>query len=392
MKAVMYGAGNIGRGFIGQLLSQSGYEVQFVDVKQEVIDQLNTQHQYPVRILYQDTYEESMVTNVSCVDGKVPEAIAAAIAEADLMATAVGVNILKFIIPNIALGLKKRWENPDAAPLNIIICENLIGADSYIKGEVAKLLTAEEQKLLEEKVGFVEASIGRMVPVQTPEMQGDNPLRVCVESYGILPVDKAAFKGEIPPVKNMVPFAPFEFYIQRKLFLHNMGHAFTAYLGAVNGKDYIWESIEDPYTELLVLRTMQQSAMALSMEHNVPFMELNDHVEDLDYRFANRQLGDTVKRVGNDLNRKLNPNDRLVGALLLCQKQGINAKYICLAIAAALCFPFDEKVSGTAPEQMLTEIAKLDPASAEYAAILKYYDLLKAGKTTKELVAILKAD
>lgn len=132
--------------------------------------------------------------------------------------------------------------------------------------------------------------------------------------------------------------------------------------------------------------------MALSMEHNVPFMELNDHVEDLVYRFANKQLGDTVKRVGNDLNRKLNPNDRLVGALNLCKKQGIEPKYICLAIAAALCFPFDENVSGTAPEQMLTEIAKLDPASKEYAAILKYYDLLKARKTTKELVAILKAD
>lgn len=392
MKAVMYGAGNIGRGFIGQLLSQSGYEVQFVDVKQEVIDQLNTQHQYPVRILYQDTYEETMVTNVSCVDGKVPEAIAEAIANADLMATAVGVNILKFIIPNIALGLKKRWENPAAKPLNIIICENLIGADAYIKGEVAKLLNDDEKKLLDEKVGFVEASIGRMVPVQTPEMQGDNPLRVCVESYGILPVDKAAFKGEIPPVKNMVPFAPFEFYIQRKLFIHNMGHAFTAYLGAINGKDYIWESIEDPYTELLVLRAMKQSAIALGQEHDVPYVELDDHVEDLIHRFANKQLGDTVKRVGNDLNRKLNPNDRLVGALNLCLKHGVMPKYICLGVAAAMCFPFDEKVSGTAPEEILTEIAKLDPASKEYAAIMKYYDLIKAGKTTKELVEILKAD
>jgi len=392
MKAVMYGAGNIGRGFIGQLLSQSGYEVQFVDVKQEVIDQLNTQHQYPVRILYKDTYEESMVTNVSCVDGKDPEAVATAIAEADLMATAVGVNILKFIIGNIANGLKKRWANPDAKPLNIIICENLIGADSYIKGEVAKLLNDEEKKLLDEKVGFVEASIGRMVPVQTPEMQGDNPLRVCVESYGVLPVDKAAFKGEIPPVKNMVPFAPFEFYIQRKLFIHNMGHAFTAYLGAIAGKDYIWESIEDPYTELLVMRAMQQSAISLAAEHNVPYVELNDHVEDLIHRFANKQLGDTVKRVGNDLNRKLNPNDRLVGALNMCIKQGVLPKYICLGVAAAMCFPFDENVSGTAPEEILTSIAKLDPASKEYAYVMKYYDLIKAGKTTAELVELLKED
>ena len=32
MNAVMYGGGNIGRGFIGALLSQSGYRVTFIDV------------------------------------------------------------------------------------------------------------------------------------------------------------------------------------------------------------------------------------------------------------------------------------------------------------------------------------------------------------------------
>ena len=136
MKAVMYGAGNIGRGFIGQLFSQSGYETAFIDVAPAVIEQLNTQHEYPVRILYKEGYEESMVKNVSCVDGKDPEAIADAIAEADVMATAVGVNILKFIFGNIAGGLRKRWQDPDKAPLNIIICENLIGADKYLKEEI----------------------------------------------------------------------------------------------------------------------------------------------------------------------------------------------------------------------------------------------------------------
>lgn len=389
MKAVMYGAGNIGRGFIGQLLSQSGYEVYFIDVKPEVIEQLNTQHQYPVRILYKDTYEESMVTNVSCVDGTKVDDIAEAIASADVMCTAIGVNVLKFIFGNIAAGLKKRWENPDAKPLNIIICENLIGADQYIKENVAKLLNDDEKKLLDEKVGFVEASIGRMVPVQTPQMQGDNPLRVCVESYGILPVDKAAFKGEIPYIKNMVPFTPFEFYIQRKLFIHNMGHAICAYLGAVKGVDYIWQSIDDPYVELLVSRAMQQSAIALSEEHNVPYAELNDHVEDLLFRFKNKQLGDTVKRVGNDLNRKLNPNDRLVGALLNCQKHKVTPKYICLGIAAAMCFPYDE-VSQKAPEEILKEIAKLDESNEAYKIILDYYTLIKEGKSTRELMEIIQ--
>lgn len=386
MKAVMYGAGNIGRGFIGQLLSQSGYHVDFIDVAPAVIEQLNTQNQYPVRILYKDTYEETMVTNVACIDGKDPDAIATAIAEADVMATAIGVNVLKFIIGNIAAGLKKRWENPDKAPLNIIICENLIGADSYLKGEIAKLMNEEEKKLLDEKVGFVEASIGRMVPVQTDEMKGDNPLRVCVESFGILPVDKAAFKGEIPAIKNMVPFTPFEFYIERKLFIHNMGHAFTAYLGAIMGVDYIWQAIENPYVELLVQRAMQQSGMALATKHNVPYIEINDHVLDLLNRFGNRQLGDTVKRVGNDLNRKLNPNDRIVGALNMCVEQGVTPNYICLAAAAAMNFSHDE-VSNKPATEILAEICKIDANSEAGKTILAYDALIKKGATVEELLA-----
>ena len=386
MKAVMYGGGNIGRGFIGQLLSQSGYHVDFIDVAPAVIEQLNTQNQYPVRILYKDTYEETMVTNVACIDGKDPEAIAAAIAEADVMATAIGVNVLKFIIGNIAQGLKKRWENPDKAPLNIIICENLIGADAYLKGEIAKLMNDEEKKLLDEKVGFVEASIGRMVPVQTDEMKGDNPLRVCVESFGILPVDKAAFKGEIPAIKNMVPFTPFEFYIERKLFIHNMGHAFTAYLGAIMGVEYIWQAIENPYVELLVQRAMQQSGIALAAKHNVPYIEINDHVLDLLNRFGNRQLGDTVKRVGNDLNRKLNPNDRIVGALNMCVAQGIVPNYICLAAAAAMNFGHDE-VSKKPAAEILAEICKIDAQSEAGKAILAYDKLIKDGATVEELLA-----
>ncbi len=389
MKAVMYGAGNIGRGFIGQLLSQSGYHVDFIDVAPAVIEQLNTQHEYPVRILYKDTYEESMVTNVACIDGKDPDAIAAAIAEADVMATAIGVNVLKFIIGNIAQGLKKRWENPDKAPLNIIICENLIGADAYLKGEIAKLMNDDEKKLLDEKVGFVEASIGRMVPVQTDEMKGDNPLRVCVESFGILPVDKAAFKGEIPAIKNMVPFTPFEFYIERKLFIHNMGHAFTAYLGALMGVDYIWQAIENPTVELLVQRAMQQSGISLAAKHSVPYIEINDHVLDLLNRFGNRQLGDTVKRVGNDLNRKLNPNDRIVGALNMCVAQGITPNYICLAAAAAMNFAHDE-VSQKPATEILAEICKIDADSEAGKTILAYDKLIKDGATVEELLAAVR--
>ena len=108
-KAVMYGAGNIGRGFIGQLLYESGYEVCFIDVNQKLIKQLNTEKEYPVRLLDDDGYEETLVRNVRAVDGNDIDAVAQAIAEADICATAVGVNVLKFTAEPFRQGIIRRF-------------------------------------------------------------------------------------------------------------------------------------------------------------------------------------------------------------------------------------------------------------------------------------------
>ena len=239
-KAVMYGGGNIGRGFIGATLSQSGYAVTFIDVAEPVVKALSENHQYPVRYVSTNGYEDVLIENVTAVNGNDAEAASEAIAECDIMATAVGARILKFIIGNIVAGLRKRWARTDA-PLNIIICENLMDANLVMEKMLKEQLSEEECKIFDERVGLVEASIGRMVPVQTDEMKDGDPMRVCVERYGFLPTDKAAFKGEIPEIRNMVPFAPFDFYIKRKLYIHNMGHATCAYLGDLLGYEYIYQ-------------------------------------------------------------------------------------------------------------------------------------------------------
>ena len=111
MKAVMYGAGNIGRGFIGQLLSESGYKVSFIDVNMQVIDALNQRGEYTVEILENESNREVQVKNVCGVNGMDADAVAKAIAEADVMATAVGVNILPRIAGNIASGLRLGGRN-----------------------------------------------------------------------------------------------------------------------------------------------------------------------------------------------------------------------------------------------------------------------------------------
>lgn len=375
MKAVMYGGGNIGRGFIGALFSQSGYRVTFIDVAEAVVEPLREQQRYPVRIVSTEGHEDVWVENVTAVYGNRPEA-AEAIAACDIMATAVGARILPLIVPNIVAGLRLRWAR-GGRPLNIVICENLNDAATVLEGLLKEQLTAEEQAKLAETVGLVEASIGRMVPVQTQEMKDGEPLRICVERYGFLPVDKAAFKGEIPQIKNMVPYAPFDFYVKRKLYIHNMGHATCAYLGELLGLDYISESISVPAVRVLVQNAMEESAAALSRRYGASLLELQEHITDLLFRFKNAALKDTCLRVGGDPARKLGASDRLIGSSLLALEEGVAPAYIAVGAAAGLHRYLKE--NGGTPQTALSEASGLGAEHPLVELVLHYYEMLAAG-------------
>ena len=387
-KAIMYGGGNIGRGFIGALLSQSGFEVTFIDVAEPVVKALQENHTYPVRYVSSEGHRDVWIQNVTAVNGNDTEAATDAIANCDIMATAVGARILKFIVPNIVAGLRKRWAM-NGGPLNIIICENLMDANKVLEGMLKEQLTAEECAKFDETVGLVEASIGRMVPVQTEEMKDGEPMRVCVERYGFLPTDKAAFKGGVPEIKNMVPFAPFDFYIKRKLYVHNMGHATCAYLGDLLGLQYIYQSIDVADVRILVQNAMLESAMALSKKYGVAYEDIVMHITDLLNRFTNAALMDTCARVGGDPGRKLSADDRLIGSSVLAIEQGITPAYIAVGAAAGLHRYINEaegmEQGMDAAKQVLTEVSKLDAESKLAQMILAMYGKILSGATVAEL-------
>jgi len=398
MKAVMYGGGNIGRGFIGALLSQSGYQVTFIDVAEPVVKHLQEKKCYPIRYVYSGGHEDVLVENVTAVNGNDLEAASDAIAQCDIMATAVGARILKFIVPNIVAGLRKRWA-ANGGPLNIIICENLMDANKVLEGMLKEQLTEAECALFDQTVGLVEASIGRMVPVQTDEMKDGEPMRVCVERYGYLPTDKDAFKGGVPEIKNMVPFAPFDFYIKRKLYVHNMGHATCAYLGDLLGLEYIYQSVDVADVRILVQNAMLESAMALSNKYGASLSDLQMHITDLLGRFTNEALKDTCQRVGGDPARKLNAEDRLIGSSKLALKQGITPAYIAVGAAAGVYRYIKEtegaqqdettalkvlkEVSGLAADEQLTQMIlnmyRMILSGADMAALRRAADAVKTG-------------
>ena len=388
MNAIMYGAGNIGRGFIGSLLSQSGYRVTFVDVAEPVVKHLQEKECYPIRYVSTEGYEDVLIENVTALNGNNTEAVSDAIASCDIMATAVGARILKFIVPNIVAGLRKRWAM-GGKPLNIIVCENLMDANLVVEGMIKAQLTQEECKKFDETVGLVEASIGRMVPVQTEEMKDGEPMRVCVERYGFLPTDKAAFKGGVPEIKNMVPFEPFDFYIKRKLYIHNMGHATCAYLGDLLNLQYIYQSIDVADVRVLVQNAMLEGAVALTKKYGVKMEDIVMHITDLMGRFTNAALMDTCARVGGDPGRKLSPDDRLIGSSSLALAQGITPAYITVGAAAGLHRYINEaegmEQGMDAAKAVLKDVSGLTADSELAKLILTMYEKILAGATLADL-------
>lgn len=389
-KFIMYGAGNIGRGFIGQTFASSGYSVGFVDINQEVVNRLNNDRSYPVKVVSNDGVEVQTVNNVYGIDGKNIDLVSDEIASADAMATAIGVNVLKFIAEPIALGLKKRFEK-NAKPFNIIICENLIGADEFLKKLVISCIPEYADRVNAE-IGFVEASIGRMVPVVVKD-EKENPLTVSVEPYNILPVDKAAFKGEIPDVKNLYPFNPFSLFIQRKLFMHNMSHATCAYLGKLRNYTYIYEAVKDYDIKYATYKALTQSAVALTKEHGVDVEPLISHADNLLYRFSNQALADTVARVGKDTIRKLGNNDRIIGSIILADKHNLPCEYICIGAAAGMHFAPDGDDSSielsnfakeNGPEETLKKYCGYRGRMT--GLICALYDMIKDGRSVTDLV------
>lgn len=383
----MYGGGNIGRGFIGMLFTQSDYEVTFIDVAEPVVAELTRNHKYPLRYVSSEGFEDITVENVTAVNGNDSDAAAEAIAQADIMATAVGARILKFIVPNIVAGLRRRWADGGGV-FNIIICENLNDANKILEALIKEHLTQEEIARFDASVGLVEASIGRMVPVQTDVMKDGEPLRVCVERYGFLPVDKAAFKGGIPQIKGMIPFEPFDFFVKRKLFIHNMGHATIAYLGGIKDLEYICEAVDDADIRVIAQNAMLESAIALSKRYSVKVESLLMHITDLLGRFTNAALRDTCARVGGDPARKLAKDDRMIGSSLLALEEGITPAYIAVGVAAGVKRLIDESGMQQCAEsasKVLGGISFLEDGSELKAVVMKYYSMIIDGCSVTEL-------
>lgn len=351
---LIFGAGKIGRSFIGQLFGQSDYHVIFVDVDLEIVKELNRRSSYPV-VIKGKKDETILVENVRAVSGLDRGVVKKEIAQTAIMAVCVGKNALGKIMPVIAEGLMLRQEVTPNRPLDIILAENMRSANNFVHEKLASLLP--ESYPLDKLVGLVETSIGKMVPIMTEEDLKNDPLMIFAERYNTLIVDRQGFKGAIPEVEGLSAKENIQAWVDRKAFIHNLGHATTAYIGSYYHPKatFIYEVLNDKNVLNAVYRVMLQAAEILTTFYpdDFTFNDLKTHIDDLLSRFQNRALKDTIFRVGQDLPRKLGIDDRFAGIIQMAKEKELEYNRIANAMVHGFFFNKTDEHGKLTPRDVL---------------------------------------
>lgn len=384
MKAVHFGAGNIGRGFVGLLLHEGGYELVFADVAAPLVDAINAVTEYTVHEVGEGG-RDKVVTGFRAIDSAAhPDELIEEIAGANVVTTAVGPTILKFVAPPLVAALALR--DPSSPPLQVMACENAINATDLLRDEVVAR-AGEAWDALSGRVVFANTAVDRIVPAQ-PEGAG---VDVTVEPFYEWAIERPPF-GDDPPsipgahfVDDLAPF------IERKLFTVNTGHAATAYFGARAGAEKISDALADGAIAAAVAAALEETSALLAVKHGLDAAELAEYRATILRRFRNPALPDTVLRVGRQPLRKLSRHERFVGPAAEAAEAGLPVDALLAAMGAALAFDDAEDEQSVQLQRMLRE-QDADAFTAEVTGLEPEHPLFARVRTLvqqrqKELAA-----
>ena len=307
-KAVHFGAGNIGRGFIGEILAENHFAIDFVDVNDTIIAALQERKSYDIEIA-EEGQRHITINNVNGINnGKNPRVVIEAIRTADLITTAIGPNILPLIAELIADGIEARRADNNKQAIDVLACENMIGGSQFLYEEVKKYLSQEALDYAEQYVGFPNAAVDRIVPAQSHA----DPLFVVVEPFNEWVVETSRMKNPDLKLKGVHYEEDLEPFIERKLFSVNSGHATSAYTGAFYGAKTILEALQNTKVKANVEAVLAEIRSLLIDKWGFSEEALTDYHKVILSRFENPFIVDDVTRVARTPIRKLGFDERFI--------------------------------------------------------------------------------
>ncbi|CAG8952485.1 hypothetical protein HYFRA_00001232 [Hymenoscyphus fraxineus] len=381
-KAVHFGAGNIGRGFVAEFLHKSGYEVVFCDVMDGLIESLQKNKSYKVIQVGAEGNSESTITNYRAINSKTNEAdVINEITTADVVTCSVGPNILKFIAPVIAKGIDARPN--DATPLAVIACENAIGATDTLAEHVKHEKNTSPDRLEDhhERARYANSAIDRIVPAQDPKAGLD----VKLEKFYEWVVDRTPFQDHAVPSIDGIKWVDDLFpYIERKLFTVNTGHAAAAYHGYYHQKTTVYDALQDPVIIAEVRRALAETSTLIVGKHGIQEQEQQDYVNKIITRIGNPHLEDAVERVGRAPLRKLSRKERFIAPATELAEEG--KEFWALLDAAEMAFRF-QNVEG---DEESFELAKIMAENSPEEVVEKVCGLTTKDKIFPHVVEVVK--
>ncbi|XJS10374.1 mannitol-1-phosphate 5-dehydrogenase [Aerococcaceae bacterium WGS1372] len=351
MRAVHFGAGNIGRGFIGEVLSNNGFDIQFVDINEKIIDALIDRNEYDIEYA-SEAGEKIHITKVTGINnGTNPEEVIEAITQADIVTTAIGPNVLPFIAELIAKGIQARQVADKQEAMDVIACENMIGGSDFLREKVSEFLTEENNEYVEEFIGFPNAAVDRIVPDQ----QHEDPLFVSVEPFKEWVIDSTMSRAKHIVLEGVLYVEDLEPYIERKLFSVNTGHATVAYAGAYYGYKTIDEAISDERILSLLKNVLSETSALLVDKWGFNAEEHAKYADKIVSRFANPHISDDVTRVARTPIRKLGPNERFIRPIREADDRGLSTDALVQVVGMILKYDNPADDESVRLQEMLKE-------------------------------------
>lgn len=374
MQATHFGAGNIGRGFIGEILASNGFSIDFVDINETIINALNERKAYDIE-LADASKKRIHVENVDGLNNKDnPAAVVESVFKADIVTTAIGPNVLPFIAELIAQGIQKRQAAGLEKPLDIVACENMIGGSQFLFGKVKEFLTTEDLAYVEKYIGFPNAAVDRIVPIQHHE----DPLFVSVEPFSEWVIDEIQSKNKAVHLDGVEYVADLEPYIERKLFSVNTGHATVAYTGAYKGYKTIGEAIKDPDVLGKLKAVLAETGNLLIDKWGFDKAVHQAYADKIVGRFENPYISDGVDRVARTPIRKLGYDERFIRPIRELKDR--NLVYQNLVDVVAMILSYNDPA-----DQESVELQKL-LAEKTVAEVIKEVTGLKDDELIGEIV------
>ena len=383
---VIWGAGRIGRGFIGDIFNSNGYGITYVDEAQALVDALNKNGSYRVvRAVSADNIETVDISGYAALHTSEEDAIQSALNNASIVALAVYPKNFAQVARQLRTYLFTRLEK-NTTPVNILLCTNLAHAGPKFAEQLYEGLEDEEKRKLEETCGIIECLVIRICPNPPEDVVSKYPLVVWTNGYNQLPVDKHGFKGELPDIPEMRFVGDMRAEEMRKIYTYNMCHAVLSYHGHIAGYKLLVECLADDRIRQEALGALEEVSQMLQTKYDFTKADMDAWIDGVITHTNNPTVGDTVVRSAADPLRKLKRDDRLIGPAMLCVEEGIEPKHLTKAAAAALYYDEDSdaaskelqsKIEKSGISRTIAEVCGLDEGSDMHAKVLEAYQAME---------------